>query len=108
MSRAMESMLGAAGFETSMHASAEELLATGVPGAAVCLIVDVHLPGMSGLDLYERVATTAPTKPVVFMTAYDEPATRERSKRAGAIVYLVKPFDGRALVATLRRVSQRA
>jgi DNA-binding response OmpR family regulator len=41
------------------------------------------------------------------MTAYDEPATRERSKRAGAIVYLVKPFDGRALVATLRRVSRR-
>jgi FixJ family two-component response regulator len=106
MNRAMESMLSAAGFATSMHASAESLLAGGVPPAASCLLLDVQLPGMSGFDLHDRLATT-PCPPVVFMTAHDAPAARARSLKAGAIAYLVKPFDGKALVATLQQVVQR-
>jgi FixJ family two-component response regulator len=107
MSRAMDSMLSAAGFETSMHASAEALLAIGVPTATTCLVLDVHLPGMSGLDLYEQLMTTMPHRPVVFMTAFDEAPSRERAKKARAVAYLVKPFDGKVLIATLRRVSQQ-
>jgi FixJ family two-component response regulator len=104
MSRAMNSMLSAAGFETSMHRSAEALLASGVPTATTCLVLDVHLPGMSGFDLYERVLATMAHRPVVFMTAFDEAAAQERSKKAGAVAYLVKPFDGKSLIATLHRV----
>jgi FixJ family two-component response regulator len=98
MSRAMESMLSAAGFAASMHVSAEALLAFGVPVTAACLVLDVHLPGMSGFDLLDRLAAPPP---VIFMTAHDEPAARARSQKAGAVAYLVKPFDGKALVAML-------
>jgi FixJ family two-component response regulator len=106
MSRAMESMLRAADFDTVMHASAECLLAAGLPPAAACLLLDIHLPGMSGFDLHERLAATV-CLPVVFMTAHDAPAARARSSSAGAMAYFVKPFDGRNLIETLRRVSIR-
>jgi FixJ family two-component response regulator len=106
MSRAMESMLGAAGFDTVMHASAECLLAAGLPPAAACLLLDIHLPGMSGFDLHDRLAATA-CPPVVFMTAHDAPVARAQSFKAGATAYLIKPFDGRTLIETLRRVSGR-
>ena len=108
MKRAMESMLDAAGFATSMHDSAEDLLAAGVPAATACLVLDVHLPGMSGFDLHDLLATTTPHPPVVFMTAHDEPEARARSLEVGAIAYLVKPFDGKALITTLRGIAPPA
>jgi FixJ family two-component response regulator len=108
MRRAMQSMLDAAGFDASMHASAEALLASGVPADAACLVLDVHLPGMSGFDLHDLLAVTTSRRPVAFMTAHDAPATRARSQDAGAVAYLVKPFDGKVLITTLRRVAPRA
>ena len=106
MNRAMESMLSAAGFATSMHGCAESLLEAGVPPDAACLLLDVHLPGISGFELHDRLMSTR-CPPVVFMTAHDAPVARVQSQRAGAIAYFVKPFDGRELITTLRRVSQR-
>jgi FixJ family two-component response regulator len=79
MSRAMESMLSAAGFDTAVHASAECLLATGVPAAAACLLLDVHLPGMSGFELQERLATPGLPAGRVHDGA-------RRTRRAGAFV----------------------
>ena len=103
MNRAMDSMLRAAGFETAMFFSAEALLGAGVPADTACLVLDVHLPGMSGFELYDRLATDPP-RPVIFMTAYDEPTARAQSKEAGAVAYLTKPFPGKTLIETIDRV----
>ena len=108
VNRAIESMLSAAGFATSMHLSAESVLRSGVPAATACLVLDVHLPGISGFELHDCLVSITPRPPVIFMTAHDEPAARARSQRAGAAAYLVKPFDGKVLTGTSRRVSQGA
>ena len=104
MNRAMDSMLQAAGFETAMFFSAESLLGAGVPADTACLVLDVHLPGVTGFELYDRLAATDPPRPVIFMTAYDEPAARAQSKEAGAVAYLTKPFPGKQLIETIDRV----
>jgi FixJ family two-component response regulator len=104
MSRALESVLNAAGLDTAMFPSAEALLEAQVPADAACLVLDVHLPGMTGFELYDRLTATHPPCPVIFMTAYDEPAARARSVEARAVAYLVKPFAGKRLVECVGRV----
>src|SRR5262252_3021153 len=84
LNRAIESTLNAAGFARSMHLSAESVLRLGVPPATACLVLDVHLPGISGFELHDCLASTTPRPPDVFMTAHDAPAARARSQRAGA------------------------
>ena len=104
MSRAVESMLKAAGFDAAMFFSAEALLEAQVPANTACLVLDVHLPGMTGFDLYDRLSATHPPYPVIFMTGYDEPAARARSLEIGAVAYLVKPFAGKRLLESIGRV----
>jgi FixJ family two-component response regulator len=106
MNRAMDSMLQAAGFETAMFFSAEALLKAGVRADTACLVLDVHLPGMTGFELYDSLAAIHPPPPVIFMTAYDEPAARAQSKEAGAVAYLTKPFPGKRLIETIDRVNR--
>lgn len=106
MTRALESVLKAAGFEAAMFSSAEALLEGRVPANAACLVLDVHLPGMTGFELYDRLAATNPPCPVIFITAYDEPAARVRSVEAGAVAYLIKPFAGKRLIESVSRVIQ--
>ena len=105
---AVESVLKAAGFHTAMFSSAEELLEAKVLDGAVCLVLDVHLPGMTGFELYDRLTAKRPPCPVIFMTGYDEPAARARSTEAGAVAYLVKPFAGKRLIESIRRVMRAA
>jgi len=104
MSLAVESVLKAAGFHAAMFSSAEALLAAKVPAGAVCLVLDVHLPGMTGFDLYDRLTAKQPPYPVIFMTGYDEPAARARSAEVGAVAYFVKPFAGKRLIESIHRV----
>ena len=106
MNRAMESMLNAAGFETAMFSTAEALLEAGLPDKTACLVLDVHLPGMSGFELYDRLAGVSPSRPVVFMTAHDEPAARAQAEKARAIAYLAKPFAGKTLIELVDRVTR--
>ena len=103
MSLAVESVLKAAGFDVAMFSSAEAMLAAKTPAGAACLVLDVHLPGMSGFELYDKLAAKHPPCPVIFMTGYDEPAARARSMGAGATAYLVKPFAGKRLTEAIRR-----
>ena len=104
MNQAMGSMLKAAGFETAMFSSAEAVLDNGIPADTACLIVDVHLPNMSGFDLYDRLVAEKSARPVIFITAHDEPAARARSQEAGAVAYLTKPFAGKKLIKIIDRV----
>ena len=105
MRHAMEQLLLAAGFNVSTFGSGEEFLAA-APEASF-LILDVHLPGLSGFDLCERVRPTPGTPPVIFITAHDSPASRDRAQRLGAAEYLTKPFAGRRLLEVLSRMTDR-
>lgn len=99
--QAMARMLRVAGLDPIVFASGEALLATVPPPRALCFVIDVHLPGVNGFVLRERLAESAALPPVVFITAYDEPETRASAARAGA-AFLAKPFTGRLLLDTIR------
>jgi FixJ family two-component response regulator len=101
--RALRRLLGATGFRVETFSSAKAFLESEHRGRADCLVLDVHLAGMSGLDLQERLAQTGNSTPVVIITAHDDQSTRERARRAGAIEYLPKPFDDDSLIAAIHR-----
>ncbi|HEX4438525.1 MAG TPA: response regulator [Thermoanaerobaculia bacterium] len=98
MRDALRKLLAAAGLHAAAFASPEELLASGAAADAGCLIFDVRLPQASGPELYRRLKRMGIHPPVIFMTAFDDPAPRADAERLGAAGYLVKPFGGRELV----------
>jgi FixJ family two-component response regulator len=95
---AFEKVLGAGGFAVDAFESAEALLESGAADGAGCVILDIRLPGISGLELYRRLTARGEAAPVIFITAYDDPAVRAEAGRLRAAAYLVKPFRGRVLV----------
>jgi FixJ family two-component response regulator len=99
MGQALERILRAGGFTAIVFGSAEAVLAAGAAATADCLVLDIHLPGMSGLDLYRQLAPRGDEVPAVFITAHDEPAVRAEAERMGS--YLAKPFSGRALLGAV-------
>jgi FixJ family two-component response regulator len=66
-----------------------------------CLILDVQMPGINGLELKDRLAVTGNTIPVIFITAYDEVGVREKALAAGAVAFLRKPFNDELLIKTM-------
>lgn len=96
--RALERLLRASGFEVFTFASAEEFLQNSAPELRGCLIIDLHLPGMSGFELFDRLTASAPPRPTIFITAQDQDSLRERASRIPGSVYLRKPFVGSVLV----------
>ena len=105
--RALRRLLDATGFRVETFSSAEAFLGSQHRGAADCLVLDVHLGGLSGLDLQERLATVGVRTPVVIITAHDDAATRERARRIGVIEYIRKPFDDDSLIAAIHRAIDR-
>ncbi len=102
MNKAIERLLRAAGFQPVTFASAEELLQTNAVDYAACLVLDIHLPGISGLELTELLAASGRAKPVIFITGQDNPTLRDEARRLGG-GYFRKPFDGKALLEAVRR-----
>ena len=86
-----------------LFASAEQFIAGTDRHASGCLVVDVRLPGMSGLELQQRLAEQGWTLPVIFITAQEDSDTREAALRRGAADYLPKPFSCDHLLASVRR-----
>jgi DNA-binding response OmpR family regulator len=76
MSQAIKRVLHAGGFTPVVFDSAESALAADAAEAADCLVLDIHLPGMSGLDLYRRLTHAGEGPPTIFITAHDEPSVR--------------------------------
>ena len=102
MRQAVERILGLAGFEPRAYASAEALLAAGTAEGAACVVSDLRLPAMSGLELLAALRARGFRAPLVLITAYDEPGLAEEATRRGAAHYLAKPFQGIALLAAVR------
>ena len=98
MREAIERLLNAAGFECEAFSSATALLARGVDQESVCVISDLKLPGMSGLELLGVLKERNPSTPFILITAHDAPGLREKAMRNGAAAYLAKPFRGTALL----------
>jgi FixJ family two-component response regulator len=105
--RALRRLLRAGGFDVEVFSSAEAFLESGHRERVDCLVLDVRLEGMSGLELQERLVAAGSEIPVVFMTAHDDLSTRERAHRAGAIDYLRKPFDDESLIGAINRAIRR-
>ncbi len=90
------------GLEVATYGSAEEFLANGHSDDSACLILDVHLPGISGVDLQERLNQSDRSIPIIFISANADEQTREKALRAGAIRFLSKPFSVSSLLDALR------
>ena len=86
-----------------LFSSAEQFLSRTEPGARGCLILDMRLPGITGLQLQQRMADQNWKLPIIFITAHDDAETREAALRCGAIDYLPKPFSCDHLLATVCR-----
>jgi FixJ family two-component response regulator len=99
--RALRRLLSGAGFSVATFASAEEFLASESAGGTACLVLDVHLGGMSGFDLQQHLATAGIPIPTVFITAHDDPVTRKRAR--SGVAYLRKPFREDALIGAIQQ-----
>ena len=102
MKKAIERLLRAAGFHPVSFVSAEELLQTEAADSAACLVLDIHLPGLSGLELGRLLVTSGRAKPVIFITAQDEVPLRDEARRLGC-AYFRKPFEGKELLEAIRQ-----
>ena len=105
--RALSRSLSLRGFRTEAFASAEEFLRGRAEEHTDCIILDVHLGGMSGFELQAELAARETAPPIIFITAFDDPLTRQRAQAAGAAGYLQKPFDDKALIDAIDRAAHR-
>ena len=103
MSSALARVLRLAGYVPAIFSSAEAVLGSEDARHADCLVFDVHLPGLSGFELYEKLRCEGPLPPVIFITAYDEPESRALADAASAAAYLAKPFSGNDLMSAIAR-----
>ncbi|MGA2043179.1 MAG: response regulator [Roseiarcus sp.] len=98
---ALALLLSTAQIESRGYGSAEEFLASGAIGDAVCILLDIQLPGMSGVELLERVASSGSKAAVIMITAYPDVPTAVATMRMGAFHFVQKPFDAEALLLTI-------
>jgi CheY-like chemotaxis protein len=105
MLRAAEDLLDAHGFATKVFASAEEFLDRGAANQVDCLLLDIHLGGMSGIELRHQLTASGSTLSVIFMTAIDGEAIREEALKAGCVAYLRKPFLARQLIDAIEKAA---
>jgi FixJ family two-component response regulator len=107
MRRSIERLLRASSYATVAFASAEDFLASAAVDTAMALVLDIHLGGMSGIGLRRHLSAAGSTIPVVFITAFDDDATRAEAIATGCIDYLQKPFDASRLIQALERLRMR-
>jgi FixJ family two-component response regulator len=104
---ALEALIESLGFNAHAFASAIEFLASDDVGDTACMIADVHMPHISGVELYRRLAELGRAVPTILITAYPDAAVRDRALADGVLCYLSKPFDHDALIACVRSALQR-
>jgi len=103
---AVQGLMIEAGLETRTFASAEDFLGSGLLQQTGCLITDIRMPGMSGLELQHTLIARACRIPTIFITAHGDATMRLQAMRAGAAEFLAKPFDEEALLDSVRAALQ--
>jgi FixJ family two-component response regulator len=99
---ALESVLKAAGFSVDKFSSAESFLECADRQKTSCLVLDIRLPGMSGIELQQRLRDACVAVPIIFVTAHGDASVRETVMRAGAAGFLTKPVRSESLLASIR------
>jgi FixJ family two-component response regulator len=97
----LRGLLRSVGFAVEAFASAEDFLSSAQPACTDCLVLDVRMPGMSGLELQRRLLAAEPRVPVIFITAHGDEEQRSQALNAGAVDYLLKPFKEEALLSAV-------
>jgi FixJ family two-component response regulator len=105
MLKGIERLLGAYGFVTRVFTSAEAFLDRNATADVDCLLVDIHLGGMSGIELRHHLTASGCKLPVIFMTAFDDEATRTQAQSAGCIAFLHKPFAADLLIGAIEQLA---
>jgi FixJ family two-component response regulator len=98
MLQGLNRLLSAHGFRVQTYSSAELFLDDFAECEAECLLLDIHLSGISGIDLQKRLLSSGTRLPVIFMTAIDTEATRHEALGVGCVAYLRKPFLAKLLI----------
>ena len=101
--RGLARLLRSAGYRAETFASAREFLARGAGDSPACLVLDVRMPGLSGLDLHEVLVREGHAVPVVFITGHGDVPLAGRAVKADAVDFLAKPVDGHALLGAVAR-----
>jgi FixJ family two-component response regulator len=99
---ALQGLMKVGGYRSMAFASAEDFFNSGERHLVGCLIADIRLPGMSGLDLQSQLNTDLHKIPIIFITGHGDEWMRMQALRAGAVEFLTKPFDDTALLEQVR------
>lgn len=102
MRTSVERLLNACGLTTEGYSSAEAFLSHATPAELGCIVLDIHLADMSGIELQRRLKTAHSRLPVIFITAVDDAALELEARRVGCVAYLHKPFPGASLIAAIK------
>jgi FixJ family two-component response regulator len=105
--RSVGELLRSVGFSVATYSSAQDFLARDEPEAPGCLVLDVHLPGLTGLDLQQELLGTERALPIIFLTGLGDIPMSVRAIKSGAVEFLTKPFDTRALLEAVRHAVEK-
>lgn len=100
---ATENLVQSYGIDTQTFSSAEEFLSSAVANKAACLITDIHMSGMSGVDLQKTLIEQGRHVPIIFITAFPEERVRRQVEAAGAIRFLSKPYAADVLMDSINQ-----
>lgn len=104
----LELLIRAEGWQPELFPSAGEFLAHARPPVPSCLVLDVSLPGLNGLEVQERIAGRQPLLPIIFITGHGDIPSTVKAMKAGAIEFLTKPFTNEALLSAIRQALERS
>ena len=105
--KALARLLSASSFDIDTYGSARDFLASLRTGKPDCLIVDLHMPELTGFDLQRQLVRIGVQIPTIVITAYNEPGLRERCQSAGAAAFLLKPLNGSTLIGVINAATGR-
>ena len=107
MRSALQGLMKSVGLPAQAFASAEEFLKSGQQNEVGCLVADIRMPGMSGLELQAKLNADQYRIPTIFITAHGDEKMRMQAIRAGAVEFMAKPFDDEALLESVRAALER-
>ncbi len=96
--RSLKRLMKSVGFDVRVFTSAKDFLEQGCQNVPGCLILDVRMPGIDGLELQEKLRASGSQMPIIFITAHEDDKAQERATRMGAVAFLQKPFEDQVLL----------
>ena len=105
--RSLRRLIKSAGFNVRTFTSARDFLNQGCLNVSGCLVLDVKMPEMGGLELQQRLLDVGSKMPVIFMSAHEDISTREQGLNSGAVAFLQKPFEDQVLIETVNSALSR-